>query len=47
MEGYYSIRWLMPKNSVDTYYFFFPDPWPKDRHANNRLFNKDFINAFT
>ena len=45
MEGYYSIRWLMPKNSVDTYYFFFPDPWPKDRHVNNRLFNKDFMHA--
>ena len=45
MEGYYSIRWLMPKNSVDTYYFFFPDPWPKDRHANNRLFSKDFMYA--
>ena len=45
MEGYYSIRWLMPKNSIDTYYFFFPDPWPKDRHANNRLFSKDFMYA--
>jgi tRNA (guanine-N7-)-methyltransferase len=45
MEGYYAIRWLMPRELVDTYYFFFPDPWPKDRHHDHRLFNEAFMDA--
>ena len=45
MEGYYAIRWLMPQEMVNTYYFFFPDPWPKDRHHDHRLFNRAFMDA--
>lgn len=45
MEGYYAIRNLMPAEYVATYYFFFPDPWPKARHERNRLFNPEFMDA--
>ena len=45
MEGYYAIRHLMPENYVANYYFFFPDPWPKARHHDQRLFNTAFMDA--
>ena len=45
MDGHYVISKLMLKNSVANYYFFFPDPWPKERHNDNRLFNPTFMDA--
>ncbi len=45
MEGYYAISQMMPPDYVANYYFFFPDPWPKARHENNRLFNPRFMDA--
>jgi tRNA (guanine-N7-)-methyltransferase len=45
MEGYYAISRLMPEVSVANYYFFFPDPWPKARHHDYRLFNPAFMDA--
>lgn len=45
MEGYYAINYLMPADYVATYYFFFPDPWPKERHHDHRLFNPSFMDA--
>ncbi len=45
MEGFYAISQLMPSNYVANYYFFFPDPWPKDRHSFHRLFSPAFMEA--
>lgn len=45
MEGHYAISRMMPPESVATYYFFFPDPWPKARHYDYRLFNPAFRDA--
>ena len=45
MEGYYAIRHMMPDDYVANYYFFFPDPWPKARHHDHRLFNAAFMDA--
>ena len=45
MEGCYAINFLMPPAYVANYYFFFPDPWPKARHHDNRLFNPAFMDA--
>ncbi len=45
MEGYYAISQLMPADYVSNYYFFFPDPWPKDRQQHNRLFCPKFMDA--
>jgi len=45
MEGYYAISRMMPGDYVANYYFFFPDPWPKARHEEHRLFNPEFMDA--
>jgi len=45
MEGYYATTYLIPPQSVDTYYIFYPDPWPKEKHHDNRLFNTKFMEA--
>ncbi|MBL7114365.1 MAG: tRNA (guanosine(46)-N7)-methyltransferase TrmB [Kiritimatiellae bacterium] len=43
LEADYSIRYLLPPQSVDTFYIFFPDPWPKRRHQSHRLLQETFI----
>jgi tRNA (guanine-N7-)-methyltransferase len=43
IESGYLITKLIPRSTVTAYYVFFPDPWPKRRHANNRLFNPGFV----
>lgn len=45
MEGFYAISRMMPVHYVAAYYFFFPDPWPKARHHDHRLFNAPFMDA--
>jgi tRNA (guanine-N7-)-methyltransferase len=45
MEAYYATTYLVPPDSVTTYYIFFPDPWPKKRHRDHRLFNPKFMDA--
>ena len=45
VEGYYAVAHLLPPASVDAYYIFFPDPWPKAKHEGYRLFNKLFLDA--
>jgi tRNA (guanine-N7-)-methyltransferase len=45
MEGYYATTYLLPTAAIRAYYIFFPDPWPKKRHHENRLFQPRFIAA--
>jgi tRNA (guanine-N7-)-methyltransferase len=45
MEGAYAVRHLIARQSVSTYYLFFPDPWPKDRHAMHRILQPAFVDA--
>ena len=45
VEAYYAVAYLLPPGAVDTYYIFFPDPWPKARHEGHRLFNALFLDA--
>jgi tRNA (guanine-N7-)-methyltransferase len=40
-----AVRYLLPENSVETFYLFFPDPWPKRRHERRRIFTPDFLDA--
>ena len=42
LEATYVLRHLLPPNGVDRFYLFFPDPWPKNRHAGHRVFNAEF-----
>jgi tRNA (guanine-N7-)-methyltransferase len=41
----FAVRYLLPKNSVETFYLLFPDPWPKRRHQFRRIFTRDFLDA--
>jgi tRNA (guanine-N7-)-methyltransferase len=36
---------LVPAASVAAYHVYFPDPWPKRRHARRRLFTPAFVAA--
>jgi len=45
MEAYYTTTYLLPPATIATYYIFFPDPWPKKRHHEHRLFNPRFMDA--
>jgi len=40
-----AVRDLLPENSVETFYLFFPDPWPKRRHQFRRIFTREFLDA--
>src|SRR5579875_1411190 len=37
------VGFLMPSESVDVYHIYYPDPWPKARHAKHRLFSPNFV----
>lgn len=41
----YTMSYLIPTGSVDTYYLFYPDPWPKGKHRANRLVGTRFLDA--
>lgn len=43
MEANYAMRYLVPERWIDICYIFFPDPWPKDRHRDNRLLSAGFM----
>ena len=40
-----AVRYLLPRNSVETFYLLFPDPWPKRRHQFRRIFTGGFLDA--
>lgn len=44
-EAHYAVTYLLPAHAISTFYVFFPDPWPKKRHAHHRLFDPTFMDA--
>jgi tRNA (guanine-N7-)-methyltransferase len=38
MDGRTLVNLMLPDRSVSAYHIYFPDPWPKERHAKHRLF---------
>lgn len=36
-------RYYLPSGSISGIYVNFPDPWPKKKHAKNRLFQPPFV----
>jgi tRNA (guanine-N7-)-methyltransferase len=40
-------RFYVPDNSIFASYVNFPDPWPKDKHAKNRLIQGPFLNELS
>jgi len=45
METSYAVRYLLPPESVETFYLLFPDPWPKRRHHRRRIFTPEFLDS--
>jgi tRNA (guanine-N7-)-methyltransferase len=39
------IEFMFAPDEVSSVFYFFPDPWPKNRHHKKRLFQKPFLNA--
>jgi len=42
IESSYLLEYLLPKNSIGALHIYFPDPWPKRKHRENRLINGRF-----
>jgi len=45
VESSYAVRYLLPENSVETFYLLFPDPWPKRRHHRRRIVQPEFVDS--
>ena len=45
VESFYAVRYLLPAESVETFYLLFPDPWPKRRHHRRRIVTPDFLKS--
>jgi tRNA (guanine-N7-)-methyltransferase len=44
-ETLFAVRYLLPECSVEAFYLLFPDPWPKRRHQERRIFTRDFLDS--
>ncbi len=42
IESTYFLEYLLPAGSASALHIYFPDPWPKRRHWQNRLVNDRF-----
>ena len=45
LETMYAVEFLLPPQSVETFYLLFPDPWPKRRHHRRRIVTKVFLDS--
>src|SRR5271170_5893614 len=43
LESGYTVRYLLPSESVSIAHILFPDPWPKRRHWPRRLVQAGFV----
>lgn len=44
-EASHFIEHMLPDACLSTLYIFYPDPWPKRRHQERRLFSPSFMNS--
>ena len=42
LEAGYFAEYLLPHHSISAFHIYFPDPWPKRKHRQNRLINEHF-----
>lgn len=45
LESWYTVQYLAAPGSVAVIHLMFPDPWPKNRHAGNRVVQPTFATA--
>ena len=41
----YTVRYLLPPDSIWRFHLSFPDPWPKRRHQRRRVVDREFFGA--
>ena len=46
-EAFIFTREYLPSWSIQEAFINFPDPWPKEKHAKNRLFQVPFVHALS
>lgn len=46
-EAHATVEKYFPDNSISDAYMNFPDPWPKNRHAKNRLMRTEFADQLS
>lgn len=39
----YALEYLLPRDSIRTFFLFFPDPWPKRKHHRRRIVQPEFL----
>ena len=42
LEERYVMKYLLPEKAFEAIHVYFPDPWPKDRHARHRRVDEEF-----
>jgi tRNA (guanine-N7-)-methyltransferase len=45
IEAGYFAEYLLARESVSAFHIYFPDPWPKRKHRQNRLINVQFTDV--
>jgi tRNA (guanine-N7-)-methyltransferase len=45
LEIDYTVRYMLPRNSVWRFHLYFPDPWPKRRHQTRRIVDGEFFDG--
>ena len=43
IEARYVLDYLLSERAFSAVHIYFPDPWPKDKHARHRLIQPDFL----
>lgn len=43
IESRYFLEYFIAPSSISRLHYLFPDPWPKEKHHKNRLFQTSFI----
>ena len=43
IEARYVLDYLLPEDAFSAVHIYFPDPWPKVKHARHRLIQPDFL----
>jgi tRNA (guanine-N7-)-methyltransferase len=41
LESAYTVSWLLPSAGVSRLHLLCPDPWPKKKHAERRMVNRE------
>jgi tRNA (guanine-N7-)-methyltransferase len=45
VESLYTMSKLIPPQTISVVHVMFPDPWPKRKHRQHRLINREFLDA--